>query len=184
MDKKVYRAIQLRRSNRGFLGRSQTSRSLSPEARRAPCCTLCCDRWERFHQDMQLRLQEVRTGKPKRNKDHNNKDVTNTWSVSSQPLVKYGVSVGVEQDKDGVIGRQVSLATCPIQEQMGQVMEAPHHGVVVSFGGAVACQNNVRSHVEVETKEKLFWLLVTFNGIPETLRRGGVVRRRVERVDL
>lgn len=76
--------------------------------------------------------------------------------MSSQPLVKYGVSVGVEQDKDGVVGRQVSLAACPIQEQMGQVMEAPHHGVVVSLGGAVACQKNVRIHAEGKPKEDWF----------------------------
>lgn len=42
----VYLAIRLGKSNRGFQGRSQTSPSWSPEARRAPCCSACCDRWE------------------------------------------------------------------------------------------------------------------------------------------
>lgn len=49
----------------------------------------------------------------------------------------------MEQDKDGVIGREVGLSSCPIQEQMGQIVEASHYGVVVPLGGTVACQNNM-----------------------------------------
>lgn len=51
----------------------------------------------------------------------------------------------MEQDEDGVIGWEVSLASCPIQEEMGQVVEAPHNGVIVPLGGAVACQNNMET---------------------------------------
>lgn len=58
--------------------------------------------------------------------------------MSPQPFVKYGVGVGVQQDKDGVVGGQVGLSSRPVQEQMRQVVEAPHYGVVVAFGGAVA----------------------------------------------
>ncbi len=62
--------------------------------------------------------------------------------MSPQPFIKYSVGVGVEKDEDGVIGREVSLSSSAVQEQMGQVVEAPHHRVVHPLGGAVACQNN------------------------------------------
>lgn len=65
--------------------------------------------------------------------------------MSPQPFVKYGVGVGVEQNKDGVIGGQVSLSSSSIQEQMSQVVEASHYGVVVPLGGAVTCQNSMKS---------------------------------------
>lgn len=60
--------------------------------------------------------------------------------MSPQPFIKYRVGVGVEQHKDGVVGGEVSLSSCAIQEQMGQVVEAPHHRVVVPLGGTVACR--------------------------------------------
>lgn len=66
--------------------------------------------------------------------------------MSPQPFVKYGIGEGVEQDKDGVIGGKVSLSSCPVQKQVSQVVEAPHYGVVVPLGGAVACQNTTRNH--------------------------------------
>lgn len=66
--------------------------------------------------------------------------------MSSQPLVKYSVSVSVQQDEDGVIGREVSLSSRPIQEEVGQIMEAPHNRVVVPLGGAVACRKSTRTH--------------------------------------
>lgn len=68
-----------------------------------------------------------------------------TWTVSPQPFVKYGVSVGVEQDKDGVVGGQVSLSSSSVQKQMSQVVEAPHYGVVVPLGGAVTYQSSINS---------------------------------------
>lgn len=61
--------------------------------------------------------------------------------MSPQPLVKDGVGVGVQQDKDGVVGGEVGLTARPVEEQMSQVVEAPHHGVVVALGGAVAWTN-------------------------------------------
>lgn len=64
-----------------------------------------------------------------------------TWTVPPQPLVKNGVGVGVQQDEDGVVGGQVGLSARPVQEQVSQVVEAPHDGVVVAFGGAVAWGN-------------------------------------------
>lgn len=72
-----------------------------------------------------------------------------TWTVSPQPFVKYSIGVGVEQDEDGVIGREVSLSSCAIQEQVCQVVKAPHHRVVVPLGGAVACQNSQKTHQEM-----------------------------------
>lgn len=66
--------------------------------------------------------------------------------MSPQPLIKNGISECVEQDKDGVVGGEVSLSSCPVQEQMGQVVEAPHHGVISPLGGAVACPWNSNSN--------------------------------------
>lgn len=65
--------------------------------------------------------------------------------MSPQPFVEYGVSVGVEQNEDGVVGGQVSLSSSSIQEQMGQVVEASHYGVVVPLGGTVTYQNSTTS---------------------------------------
>lgn len=62
-----------------------------------------------------------------------------TWTVSPQPFVEYSVGVGVQQDEDGVVGRQVSLSACAVQEQVCQVVEASHHRVIVPLWGAVAC---------------------------------------------
>lgn len=61
-----------------------------------------------------------------------------TWAVSPQPFIKYSVGVGVQQHEDGVVWREVSLSSCAVQEQMRQVVEAPHRGVVVALWGAVA----------------------------------------------
>lgn len=61
-----------------------------------------------------------------------------TWAVSPQPFIKYSVGVGVQQHEDGVVWREVSLSSCAVQEQMSQVVEAPHRGVVVALWGAVA----------------------------------------------
>lgn len=64
--------------------------------------------------------------------------VESTWLVPAKPLVKDGVGEGVQQDKDGVVGREVSLSACSVEEEMGQVVEAADHGVVHPLGGAVA----------------------------------------------
>lgn len=69
--------------------------------------------------------------------------------MSPQPFIKDGVSEGVEQDEDGVIGGEVGLSPSSIQEQMGQVVETSHYGVVVPLGGAVSCQNHTRRKVEM-----------------------------------
>ena len=63
-----------------------------------------------------------------------------TWTVSPQPLVKDGVGEGVQQHEDGVVGGEVGLPARPVQEQVGQVVQAPHRGVVVPLGGTVACR--------------------------------------------
>lgn len=63
-----------------------------------------------------------------------------------QPFIKYRVGKGVEQDEDGVVRGEVSLSSCPVQEQMSQVVEASHYRVVVPLGGAVACQNSTKGH--------------------------------------
>ena len=63
-----------------------------------------------------------------------------TWTLSPQPFVKDGVSVCVEQHEDGVVGREVGLSPCAVQEEMCQVVEAPDHGVIIPLGGAVAYQ--------------------------------------------
>lgn len=58
--------------------------------------------------------------------------------MPAKPLVEDGVGEGVQQDKDGVIGREVSLSTRPVEEEVGQVVEAADHGVIHPLGGAVA----------------------------------------------
>lgn len=67
----------------------------------------------------------------------------NTWTVSPQPFIKHSIGECVEQDKNGIVGREVRLSSRPVQEQMGQVVEASHYGVVVPLGGAVACRIRV-----------------------------------------
>lgn len=109
-----------------------------------------------------------------------------TWTVSPQPFVKYGVSVGVEQDKDGVVGGQVSLSSSSIQKQMGQVVEAPHYGVVVPLGGAVTYQSNINNMNECCKKNvgRIKLKKHAFDGVPEALRGGRVVRWCVKSVHL
>lgn len=63
-----------------------------------------------------------------------------TW-VSPKPLVKDGISEGVEQDEDGVIRGQVCLSTSTIKEQVSQVVQASHYRVVGTLWGAVAWQH-------------------------------------------
>lgn len=63
-----------------------------------------------------------------------------------QPFIKYRVCKGVEQDEDGVVRGEVSLSSSPVQEQMSQVVEAPHYRVVIPLGSAVACQNSTKGH--------------------------------------
>lgn len=53
-----------------------------------------------------------------------------TWLVPAEPLVKDRIGKGVQQDKYGVIGRQVSLSTCPIEKEVGQVVEAADDRVI------------------------------------------------------
>lgn len=33
---------------------------------------------------------------------------------------------------------------------MGQVVEAPHHRVIVPLGGTVSCRNNTKTHKEMQ----------------------------------
>lgn len=73
--------------------------------------------------------------------------------MSSQPFIENSVGVSVQQDKDGVVGRKVSLAPCAIQEQVCKVVEASHHGIIVPLGSTVACINKIKMH---EEKKKLF----------------------------
>ena len=61
-----------------------------------------------------------------------------TWAVPAQPLVKDGVSEGVQQDEDGVVRGQVRLSPGPVQEQVGQVVEAADHRVISPLRGRVA----------------------------------------------
>ena len=61
-----------------------------------------------------------------------------TWLVPAEPLIKDCVSEGVQQDKDGIIGREVSLPARPVEEEVGQVVEAADHRVVHPLRGAVA----------------------------------------------
>lgn len=68
--------------------------------------------------------------------------------MSPQPFVENSVGVSVQQDKDGVIGRKVSLAPCAVQEQVCKVVEASHHGIIVPLGSAVACVNKIKMHEE------------------------------------
>lgn len=63
-----------------------------------------------------------------------------TW-VSPKPLIKDGVSEGVEQDEDGVVGGQVCLSTGTIQEQVSQIVQTSHRRVVGTLRGAVAYQH-------------------------------------------
>lgn len=58
--------------------------------------------------------------------------------MSPKPLVKDGVSEGVEQDEDGVVRGQVCLSTSTIQEQVSQIVQASHHRIVGTLGGTVA----------------------------------------------
>lgn len=60
--------------------------------------------------------------------------------VSPKPLVKDGICEGVQEDEDGVVGWQVSLPPSAVQEEVGQVVQAPHNGVVVTLWVAVAYQ--------------------------------------------
>lgn len=68
-----------------------------------------------------------------------------TWGVPPEPLVKDGIGESVEQHEDGVVRREVGLSACSIQKQVGQVVKAPYHRVVVSLGGAIACAHNTSS---------------------------------------
>lgn len=61
-----------------------------------------------------------------------------TRLVPADPLVEDRIGEGVQQDKDGVVGREVSLSARPVEKEMGQVVEAADHGVVHPLGGAVA----------------------------------------------
>ena len=61
-----------------------------------------------------------------------------TWCVAAEPLVEDCVGEGVQQDKDGIVGREVSLPARPIEKEVGQVVEAADHRVVRPLGGAVA----------------------------------------------
>lgn len=70
---------------------------------------------------------------------------------------------------------------------MRQVVEAPHHGVIVPLGSAVTCPN--KSHIRKCTGvARCRWRknhrLLTFNCVPEAFRGGGVVGRRVKSVHL
>lgn len=58
--------------------------------------------------------------------------------MPAEPLVKDCISKGVKQDKDGIIGRQVSLSTRPVEEEVGQIVKTADHWVVHPLGGAVA----------------------------------------------
>lgn len=57
--------------------------------------------------------------------------------MSPEPLVKDGISEGVQQDKDGVVWRQVGGSARAVQEQMCQVVQTSHHWVVGPGRGAV-----------------------------------------------
>jgi len=61
-----------------------------------------------------------------------------TWLVPAEPLIKYCIGEGVQQDKYGIIGWQVSLSTCPIEKEVGQIVEAADDGVIHPLGGTVA----------------------------------------------
>lgn len=61
-----------------------------------------------------------------------------TWLVPAEPLVKDCVSEGVQQDEDGIVGREMSLSARPIEEEVSQVVEAANHWVVCPLRGAVA----------------------------------------------
>ncbi len=61
-----------------------------------------------------------------------------TWLVPAEPLVEDCVGECVQQDKDGIVGREVSLSACPVEEEVGQVVEAADHRVVHPLGGTVA----------------------------------------------
>lgn len=61
-----------------------------------------------------------------------------TRLMPAEPLVKDCIGKGVKQDKDGIIGRQVSLSTRPVEEEVGQIVKTADHWVVHPLGGAVA----------------------------------------------
>lgn len=61
-----------------------------------------------------------------------------TCLVPAEPLVEDGVGERVQQDKDGIVGRKVSLSARPVEEEVSQVVEAADHRVVHPLGGAVA----------------------------------------------
>lgn len=58
--------------------------------------------------------------------------------MSAEPLIKDRISEEEAQDKDGIVRRRASLSTCPLQEGVGQVVEAADDGVLRPSGGAVA----------------------------------------------
>lgn len=58
--------------------------------------------------------------------------------MPAQPLVEHSVGEGVQQDEDGVIGREVGLPARAVEEEMGEVVEAADHWVVHPLWGAVA----------------------------------------------
>lgn len=69
-----------------------------------------------------------------------------TRLVPAEPLVKDGIGEGVQQDKNGIVGREVSLSAGPVEEEVGQVVEAADHGVVSPLRGAVAWNTqNIRA---------------------------------------
>lgn len=59
--------------------------------------------------------------------------------VPAKPLIKDSVGEGVQEDEDGIVGGQVGLPSGAVQEEVGQVVQASHYGVVVTLWVAVAC---------------------------------------------
>lgn len=61
-----------------------------------------------------------------------------TCLVPAEPLVEDRIGERVQQDKDGVIGREVSLSARPVEEEVGQVVQAADYRVIRPLGGTVA----------------------------------------------
>lgn len=57
--------------------------------------------------------------------------------MPAEPFIKDCICKRVQQDKDRIVGREVGLSTCPIEEEVGQVVEAADHRVVHPLGGTV-----------------------------------------------
>ena len=62
-----------------------------------------------------------------------------TGTVSPQPFIKHGICERMQQHKDRVIGRDVGLSSCTIEEQVSEVMEASDCWVVLTRRLAVPC---------------------------------------------